>query len=98
MSVGKNSISRISKKDAEHGSTVEEVKVETAAVPAAPSAEKAPAKASAAGSSAHKSASRKATSPKSVKPAASKPKTPQKAEQSGIKIYQVSEELPYYLL
>lgn len=96
MSVGKNSISRISKKDADPKTVAEEVKVEvkteTAPAPASP-AKKAPAKKAPAKAPAAKAAPKSA--PK--KPAA-KPAAPKAAQATGFKIYQVTDELPYYLL
>ena len=102
MSVGKSSISRISKK--ESTPVTEQVKDEAAVkAPAKSEANKAPAKAApakkapakkTASASAAKTAPKKATAPK----AAAKPVTPKKAVADAFKIYQISDELPFYLL
>ena len=118
MSVGKSSISRISKK--ESAPATEEVKPEVIAEVKPEAAEvKAPAKKTAPKASTPKATATKSTAPKATatkstatksatkkapakKPAAPKattvkPAAPKKAE-NGFKIYQVSDELPYYLL
>ena len=90
MSVGKSSISRISKK--ENAPATEEVKVE------APKAEvKTPAKKTTApakkATTAVKSAKTTKTAPKSAPKSA-----PKQVDTGSFKIYQVTDELPYYLL
>ena len=101
MSVGKSSISRISKK--ETAPVTEEVKVEAPKAEAKTPAKKTTAPAKKA-TTAVKSAKTTKTAPKSApktapkKAAAPKPAAPKKVDTGAFKIYQVSDELPYYLL
>ena len=101
MSVGKSSISRISKK--ENTPATEEVKVEAPKAEAKTPAKKTTAPAKKA-TTAVKSAKTTKTAPKSApksapkKAAAPKPAAPQKVDTGAFKIYQVTDELPYYLL
>jgi hypothetical protein len=101
MSVGKSSISRISKK--ENAPATEEVKVEALKAEAKTPAKKTTAPAKKA-TTAVKSAKTTKTAPKSApktapkKAAAPKPAAPKKVDTGAFKIYQVTDELPYYLL
>jgi hypothetical protein len=104
MSVGKSSISRISKK--ETAPATEEVKVEAPKAEAKTPAKKttAPAKKATTAVKSVKSAKTTKTAPKSApktapkKAAAPKPAAPKKVDTGAFKIYQVTDELPYYLL
>lgn len=101
MSVGKSSISRISKK--ENAPATEEVKVEAPKAEAKTPAKKTTAPAKKA-TTAVKSAKTTKTAPKSApktapkKAAAPKSAAPKKVDMGAFKIYQVTDELPYYLL
>ena len=98
MSVGKSSISRISKK--ENAPATEEVKVEAPKAEVKTPAKKttAPAKKATTAAKTTKTAPKSAPKTAPKKAAAPKPAAPKKVDTGAFKIYQVTDELPYYLL